>query len=103
MIWQSQLGSSKVLRAIAFMVSAAFLACAAASPCFADDQGTKPQATKPAPKKQDMKTRSLQKPSVQAAPGAVPPPPSSSGDGGSAEDTLGGLPGHSHGSGAERP
>ena len=104
MNWHPYRGRLKVLRAIAFIVSAAFIMSAGVPPCFAGDDGTKPQATKPAPKKPEVKTRGFQKavPQAPRALGAVPPAPSSSGDGGGAEDTLGGLPGHNQGPGQDR-
>jgi len=90
-----------VLRAIAFIVvPAIFIMSLASPPCLADEQaaGTKQQAAPTSPKKPEMKSRGFQRSAPAAAasaPAAVPPASSPRGDGGGAEDTIGGLPGHS--------
>ena len=71
-----------------------------ASPsCLADEQATKQQAAPTPPNKpeKEMKSRGLHRPTPagSTAPGAVPPVSSPKADGGGAEDTVGGLPGHS--------
>jgi hypothetical protein len=94
-----------VLRVIALAAVPALFILAGAPPCFAGDQDTKQQATTPAQKKPEMKPDAMKsrgfhpaKPSMESAPvGAMPAPPR--GDGGAAEDTVGGLPGHSSGHG----
>jgi hypothetical protein len=94
-----------VLRAIAFIASISYMMSAATAPCFADDQGAKQQQTAPAkPDKQDLKSRGLKpNPSGSAvAPGAMAPIGSPKGDNSTAEDTLGGLPGHSNGAGTDK-
>ncbi len=104
-----------MLRVIALATFPALLMSAAVSPSLAAGQDTKQEAVKPADKQEAAKPAEQKKkpamrsrgfhpasPSVEeAAPGAVPPasPPA---DGGSAEDTIGGLPGHSSGPGLDK-
>jgi hypothetical protein len=94
-----------VLRAIVLAAVPALLMSVAAPPSFAGDKDTKEQVTTPAQKKPAMRSRGFHpvRPSAEeAAPGAVPPASSPSGDGGGAEDTIGGLPGHSSGPGLDK-
>ncbi len=86
-----------MLRAIAFIVvPAIFIMSLASPPCLADEQATKQQVTPTPSKKPEMKSRGFQRSAPAAsAPAAVPPASSPKGDGGGAEDTVGGLPGHS--------
>jgi hypothetical protein len=93
-----------VLRAIALIAVPALLLSAGAPPCHAGDKDTKQDATKAPQAKPEMKSRGFHpaKPSMESAPvGAMPAPPPR-GDGGSAEDTIGGLPGHSSGHGQDK-
>jgi hypothetical protein len=92
-----------VLRAFAFIAVPAIFLSMASPPCLAGEPETKqkPAATGTL-NKQEMKSRGFHR--NDAAPGLVAPPvnavPSSSapkGDSGGAEDTIGGLPGHSSG------
>jgi hypothetical protein len=90
-----------VLRAIALIAVPALLMSAAIPPCFAGDQDSKQQTTKPAQKKPEMKSRGFHPAKPSEAPAAMPVP-APRGDGGSAEDTIGGLPGHSSGPGQDK-
>ncbi len=93
-----------MLRVIALAAIPALILSAGAPACFAGDQDTKQQATKPAqPKKPEMKSRGFHsaKPSMEQAPASMPAPTPGS-DGGAAEDTVGGLPGHSSGPGQDK-
>jgi hypothetical protein len=91
-----------VFRAIAFIAVPAIFLSMASPPCLAGEQDTKPATTPATPKKQEMKSRGFHRndtaPAASApAPAAVPPSSAPKGDSGGAEDTIGGLPGHSSG------
>jgi hypothetical protein len=92
-----------VFRAIAFIAVPAIFLSMASAPGFAGEQETK---QKPAAagtlNKQEMKSRGFHRndaaPAMPAPPvGAVPSSSAPKGDSGGAEDTIGGLPGHSSG------
>ena len=90
-----------MLRAFAFIAVPAIFLSMASPPCLAGEQDTKqkPAATGTL-NKQDMKSRGLP---PQRTPPRQPRPrrrclrPRPKGDSGGAEDTIGGLPGHSSG------
>ena len=92
-----------MLRAIAFIAVPAIFLSMASPPCLAGEPDTKqkPAATGNL-NKQEMKSRGFHRseaaPAMPAPPvGAVPSASAPKGDVGGAEDTIGGLPGHSSG------
>jgi hypothetical protein len=93
-----------VLRAIAFIAVPAVLLSMTSLPCFAggeQDAKQKPAAAGTL-NKQEMKSRGFHRndtaPAMPAPPvSAVPSSSAPKGDSGGAEDTIGGLPGHSSG------
>ena len=90
-----------MLRAIAFIAVPAIFLFMASPPCLAGEQDTKqkPAATGTL-NKQEMKSRGFHRNDAApaaSAPAAVPPSSPPKGDSGGAEDTIGGLPGHSSG------
>ena len=89
-----------MLRAFAFIAVPAIFLSMASPPCLAGEQDAKqkPAATGNL-NKQDMKSRGLHRsePAPAASAPAAVPPSSPKGDSGGAEDTIGGLPGHSSG------
>jgi hypothetical protein len=92
-----------VLRAIAFIASISLMLSGAANPAFADDQGAKQQQTDPAKAAgQESKSRGLKPNGERSMPGVTGPVGSTKGDPSTAEDTLGGLPGHSNGAGTDK-
>ena len=89
-----------MLRAIAFIAVPAIFLSMASPPCLAGEQDTKPATTPATPKKPEMKSRGLH--NNERRPGSLGPRGCASvfapkGDSGGAEDTIGGLPGHSSG------
>lgn len=89
-----------MFRAIAFIAVPAIFLSMASPPCLAGEQDTKPATTPATPKKPDMKSRGFHRSDAAPAapaPAAVPPYSAPKGDSGAAEDTIGGLPGHSSG------
>ncbi len=90
-----------MLRAIALIALPALFISVAVPPCFAGDQDTKQQPTKPAQIKPEMKSRGFHPAKPSEAPAAMPAP-APRGGGGNAEDTIGGLPGHSSGPGQDK-
>ena len=91
-----------MLRAIAFIAVPAIFLSMASPPCLAGEQDTKQKPAAPGTlNKQEMKSRGFHRDAAPAMPAppvsAVPSSSAPKGDVGGAEDTIGGLPGHSSG------